>query len=71
MNPPLLRRARAPLGAALLALTAGCAVGPNYHRPAAPTPERFKEAEGLEARGAARGGQRQRLVVGVRGCDAR
>ena len=46
MNPPLLRRARAPLGAALLALTAGCAVGPNYHRPAAPTPERFKEAEG-------------------------
>ena len=24
----------------------GCAVGPNYHRPAAPAPERFKEAEG-------------------------
>ena len=24
----------------------GCAVGPNYHRPAAPVPQRFKEAEG-------------------------
>jgi NodT family efflux transporter outer membrane factor (OMF) lipoprotein len=24
----------------------GCAVGPNYHRPAAAVPERFKEAEG-------------------------
>ena len=30
---------------ACAALTA-CAVGPNYHRPAAPVPERFKEAEG-------------------------
>ena len=29
----------------LLAL-AGCAVGPNYHRPAAPVSQRFKEAEG-------------------------
>lgn len=28
------------------ALLAGCAVGPNYHRPSAPVPERFKEAEG-------------------------
>ncbi|HYM27733.1 MAG TPA: efflux transporter outer membrane subunit [Steroidobacteraceae bacterium] len=46
MNPSTLRRARAPLGVTLLALTAGCAVGPNYHRPAAPTPERFKEAQG-------------------------
>jgi len=46
MNPPTLRRARATLGATLLALAAGCAVGPNYHRPAAPTPERFKEADG-------------------------
>src|SRR5262249_21828041 len=30
---------------ALIAL-AGCAVGPNYHRPAAANPQRFKEAEG-------------------------
>jgi NodT family efflux transporter outer membrane factor (OMF) lipoprotein len=28
-----------------LALT-GCSVGPNYHRPDAPVPQRFKEAEG-------------------------
>ena len=25
---------------------AGCSVGPNYHRPDAPVPQRFKEAEG-------------------------
>ena len=31
---------------AIAALSAGCAVGPNYHRPAAPVPQRFKEAEG-------------------------
>ena len=30
----------------LAAATAGCAVGPNYHRPSAPVPQRFKEAEG-------------------------
>ncbi|HVU25054.1 MAG TPA: efflux transporter outer membrane subunit, partial [Opitutus sp.] len=31
----------------LLALCAGsCAVGPNYHRPTAPTPEAYKEAAG-------------------------
>jgi NodT family efflux transporter outer membrane factor (OMF) lipoprotein len=29
-----------------LALAAGCAVGPNYHRPSAPVPQKFKEAEG-------------------------
>ena len=29
-----------------LAVLTACAVGPNYHRPAAPVPERFKEAEG-------------------------
>ena len=29
-----------------LALLAGCAVGPNYHRPAAPVPQQFKEAAG-------------------------
>jgi NodT family efflux transporter outer membrane factor (OMF) lipoprotein len=28
------------------AVTPGCAVGPNYHRPAAPVPQRFKEADG-------------------------
>ena len=28
------------------ALLAGCAVGPNYHRPSAPVPQRYKEAEG-------------------------
>jgi len=25
---------------------AGCAVGPNYHRPSAANPQQFKEAEG-------------------------
>ena len=30
----------------LLVAAAGCAVGPNYHRPSAPVPQRFKEAEG-------------------------
>ena len=38
-TPPLF------LSCALLAL-AGCAVGPNYHRPSAPVPQQFKEAEG-------------------------
>ena len=28
------------------ALLVGCAVGPNYHRPSAPVPQRYKEAEG-------------------------
>src|ERR1700679_1252572 len=28
------------------AVLCGCAVGPNYHRPTAPVPEHFKEAEG-------------------------
>jgi NodT family efflux transporter outer membrane factor (OMF) lipoprotein len=28
------------------ALSGGCAVGPNYHRPSAPVPQRFKEADG-------------------------
>jgi NodT family efflux transporter outer membrane factor (OMF) lipoprotein len=31
---------------AVAALIGGCAVGPNYHRPSAPVPQRFKEAEG-------------------------
>jgi len=49
MNAPATSRARTArraLSAALLALATGCAVGPNYHRPAAPAAERFKEAEG-------------------------
>jgi NodT family efflux transporter outer membrane factor (OMF) lipoprotein len=28
------------------AVLAGCAVGPNYHRPPAPVPQQYKEAEG-------------------------
>jgi NodT family efflux transporter outer membrane factor (OMF) lipoprotein len=28
------------------AISGGCAIGPNYHRPDAPVPQRFKEAEG-------------------------
>jgi NodT family efflux transporter outer membrane factor (OMF) lipoprotein len=32
-----------------LAALAGCAVGPNYHRPAAAAPTQFKEAEGWKA----------------------
>ncbi|HVU33705.1 MAG TPA: efflux transporter outer membrane subunit [Opitutaceae bacterium] len=42
------RRARASLLGALAAAAAlaGCAVGPNYRRPPAPTPMAFKEAEG-------------------------
>ncbi len=31
---------------AVAALLGSCAVGPNYHRPSAPVPQRFKEAEG-------------------------
>ena len=41
----LLIRAVASL-LATVAISAGCAVGPNYHRPPAPVPQRFKEAEG-------------------------
>ena len=36
----------AALSAALALLLAGCAVGPDYHRPAAPAPARFKELDG-------------------------
>lgn len=32
--------------ALLVAAVSACAIGPNYHRPAAPVPQRFKEAEG-------------------------
>jgi len=37
---------RLALPALLLAGAGGCMVGPNYHRPAMPTPPAFKEAEG-------------------------
>ncbi|MDE2136312.1 MAG: efflux transporter outer membrane subunit [Gammaproteobacteria bacterium] len=47
---PARLRSPAPLAAGaagcLLLLAAACAVGPNYHRPSAPVPQRFKEAEG-------------------------
>jgi NodT family efflux transporter outer membrane factor (OMF) lipoprotein len=42
---PRLRAALPAAGMIALALTA-CAVGPNYHRPSAPVPQRFKEADG-------------------------
>jgi len=44
----LASRLRISAAAALLtaALSPGCAVGPNYHRPSAPVPQRYKEAEG-------------------------
>ena len=32
--------------AIVTAVCAGCAVGPNYHRPTAPVPQHFKEADG-------------------------
>jgi NodT family efflux transporter outer membrane factor (OMF) lipoprotein len=32
-----------------VSLFVACAVGPNYHRPSAPVPQRFKEAEGWKA----------------------
>ena len=45
-----LRRRSAGRGVAVTlavaALLASCAVGPNYHRPGAPVPEHYKEAEG-------------------------
>ena len=47
-----MREAGASAGARLIssvvacAALAACAVGPNYHRAAAPVPQRFKEAEG-------------------------
>ena len=41
----LTQKASAPVMFACVAL-AGCAVGPNYHRPPAANPQRFKEAEG-------------------------
>jgi NodT family efflux transporter outer membrane factor (OMF) lipoprotein len=38
--------ARSIAAAIATAVTLSCAVGPNYHRPAAPVPQHFKEADG-------------------------
>lgn len=38
--------ARRPLGILVTTALASCAVGPNYHRPSAPVPQHYKEAEG-------------------------
>lgn len=50
MNTPRTRRLSPRLApalcAALLTAAAGCAVGPNYHRPSAPVSQHYKEAEG-------------------------
>jgi NodT family efflux transporter outer membrane factor (OMF) lipoprotein len=51
--PSRTQRTR-PSGPGLIAAAAalafaGCAVGPNYHRPAAPVPAAFKEVEGWKA----------------------
>ncbi len=43
---PRPRRLALVAGLAASALTSGCLVGPNYHRPAVETPPAFKEAEG-------------------------
>src|SRR5215469_4522153 len=40
------RRESVVLAVSCALTLAGCAVGPNYHRPDAPVPQRFKEAEG-------------------------
>ena len=50
MKPTAVRKLPTTLvpsiAAAVAALCAGCAVGPNYHRPGAPVSQSFKEAEG-------------------------
>lgn len=51
--PPKKRMSRSALRATYASLTlafvGGCAVGPNYHRPAVATPATFKEVEGWAA----------------------
>jgi NodT family efflux transporter outer membrane factor (OMF) lipoprotein len=39
-------KASAAVALLTAAVTTACAVGPNYHRPSAPVPQRFKEADG-------------------------
>lgn len=56
----LIRRAAGTLAFIGCVTIAGCAVGPNYHRPPAANPQRFKEAEGwkpAEPREAASGSE--------------
>ena len=53
------------------ALLAACAVGPNYHRPSAPVPQAFKEADGWKPAEPRAPASAQPLVVGVRGSGAR
>src|ERR1700691_4048377 len=58
MTAPSLKRVRPLLLGLVAGSLAACAVGPNYHRPSAPVPQRFKEAEGwkpAEPRDAASG----------------
>jgi NodT family efflux transporter outer membrane factor (OMF) lipoprotein len=46
-RPDLFRKARPAISLTAVGLVlAGCAVGPNYSRPSAPTPATFKEADG-------------------------
>ncbi len=44
-----IRRMRLAAAGAALVLSGGCAVGPNYHRPAIAVPADFKEAAGWKA----------------------
>ncbi len=51
MKSTAVRKTPTPLvpsiaAAIATAVCAGCAVGPNYHRPTAPVPQHFKEADG-------------------------
>jgi NodT family efflux transporter outer membrane factor (OMF) lipoprotein len=58
MTAHSLKRVRPLLLGLLAGSLAACAVGPNYHRPSAPVPQHFKEAEGwkpAEPRDAASG----------------
>jgi NodT family efflux transporter outer membrane factor (OMF) lipoprotein len=45
-SPAPRSRCTAAALALAFAVAGGCAVGPNYHRPSAPVPQRYKEAEG-------------------------
>jgi NodT family efflux transporter outer membrane factor (OMF) lipoprotein len=46
VRSPLATLAPCIAAAIASAVTLSCAVGPNYHRPAAPVPQHFKEADG-------------------------
>ena len=59
-DPPAVfsRLLRRLAGAGAVALLAGCAAGPAYHRPAVATPAAFKEAAGWKAAAPAEAGPR-------------